>query len=121
MRALYLSAALLAAGVVYVFSSTAYLSGFFSELLTYTDRMPNDPAEAAEALDGLRDKWKRGKPAVIMLVDRGEADGIDTALQRLLGAVESGDGKEYTAAVAGLRYEIEQIMSFIRPSAENVL
>ena len=56
-----------------------------------------------------------------MLVDRGEADGIDTALQRLLGAVESGDGKEYTAAVAGLRYEIGQIMSFIRPCAENVL
>lgn len=121
MRALLISAALLAAVLIYVFSSTVYLSGFFSELLESSFALPDSPGSAEDAVKELYGKWAAAKPAVIMLTDRSEADGIDAAFQRLIGAAEAEDEKEYTAAVAGLRYEIEQMLQFIAPSAGNVL
>ena len=121
MRALAVSVILLCVILLYVFSSTAYLSGFFSELLGLCSSLPDTLDGAEDALSVFREKWERGKPAVIMLADRSEADGIDAALERLIGAVDSGDEKEYTAAVSGLRYEIIQMTEFITPGLENVL
>lgn len=121
MRALAVSVILLCVILIYVFSSTAYLSGFFSELLELCSDMPPALDGAEEALSVIRAEWERGKPTVLMLADRSEADGIDAALERLVGAVDSRDEKEYTAAVSGLRYEIVQMIGFITPGVDNVL
>ena len=48
------------------------------------------------------------------------ADLIDDAFARLSEAYASNDEKEYTAALAGLRYEILQMIRLIKVSAENV-
>ena len=122
MRALIISAALLAAVVTVVFSSAGWLSGFFSELLDRTDGLPEDlSAECAGMADALSDKWYGGRLAAVFFFDKAEVDNVDRALNDLASACASGDEKEYTAAKKTLRYEIKRLYDMTLCKPENVL
>ena len=121
MRALVISAILLSVMIIYVFSSSAWLSGFFSKLLAAVDSLPASLYDVSgDDIKRVCRLWGSGSSAVIMMTDRSAADLIDDAFARLSEAYASNDEKEYTAALTGLRYEILQMIRLIRVSAENV-
>lgn len=118
MRALIISAVLLAVVVIFVFSSSAWLSGFFSKLFEFadglTDNISTDDAENIVRI------WKKGKFTVLLFFDKEETDNIDSSLDKLTAACKNGDQKEYTAASNELRYEIKRMKDMLDIRFENI-
>ena len=121
MRALIISSVLLAVVVIFVFSSSAWLSGFFSRLLYMANDLPdiNSPHTAKKSAK-TANEWKNGKFAVLLFFDKEETDNIDASLNRLLYAEENSDEKEYTAAVEELRFEIKRMKDMLDIRFENI-
>ena len=121
MRALIISVALLIAVVIFVFSSSAWLSGFFSKLLALSDSLPEINApDISETAVRLSDTWKNGKAAVLLFFDKEKTDNIDSSLDRLINAVKITDEKEFTAAVNELRFEIRRMKEMLQIKFENI-
>ena len=117
MRALIISSVLLAAVLIFVFSSSAWLSGFFSQLFdTASELTDKDPAAA----ENIASKWRAGKFAVLLFFDKEETDNIDSSLYKLLCAADTGDEKEYTAAANELRFEIKRMYDMLDMRFENI-
>lgn len=115
MRALIISSVLLAVVVIFVFSSSAWLSGFFSKLLTQADGLDYSKEDA----QSVSDAWKNGKFAVLLFFDKQETDNIDASLDKLINSAEK-DEKEYTAAANELRYEIRRMKDMLDMRFENI-
>ena len=113
MRALIISAVLLAVVVIFVFSSSAWLSGFFSKLLDTANGLDFNSPESSDKTDKAEKKWKTGKFAVLLFFDKEETDNIDSSLDRLLNAEKNNDEKEYTAAAEELRFEIKRMKDML--------
>ena len=121
MRALIISAVLLAVVMIFVFSSSAWLSGFFSKLLDTVNDLPdvNSPYTSDKSAHAA-EKWKTGKFAVLLFFDKEETDNIDSSLDRLLNAEKNKDEKEYTAAADELRFEIKRMKDMLDIRFENI-
>ncbi len=121
MRALIICAVLFAVVVIFVFSSSGWLSGFFSKLLSLSDNLPEITADdVSNVVNEVSKAWKEGKAAVLLFFDKEETDNIDGSINKLIGAVKNMDEKEYTAAVNELRFEIRRMMEMLRIKFENV-
>lgn len=121
MRALIICAVLFAVVVIFVFSSSGWLSGFFSKLLSLSDNLPEITADdVSNVVNEVSRAWKEGKAAVLLFFDKEETDNIDGSINKLIGAVKNMDEKEYTAAVNELRFEIRRMMEMLRIKFENV-
>lgn len=121
MRALIISAALFAVVVIFVFSSSAWLSGFFSRLLYEAEGLPDiDSPDLYERSNKTADEWKTGKFAVLLFFDKEETDNIDASLDKLTNAAKNKDEKEYTAAKIQLRYEIKRMKDMLDIRFENI-
>ena len=121
MRASVISAVLFAAVLIFVFSSTGWLSGFFHSLLNLCSDLPDTPTEqSGEITDMIVRKWKSAKPAVLLFYDKSEIDALDKAVYELQSAYERKDEKEYAAAAAAVLYEIQQVCDMIEIRAENI-
>ena len=121
MRALIICAVLFAVVVIFVFSSSGWLSGFFSKLLSLSDNLPEITADdVSNVVNEVSKAWKEGKAAVLLFFDKEETDNIDGSINKLIGAVTNMDEKEYTAAVNELRFEIRRMMEMLRIKFENV-
>lgn len=121
MRASVISAVLFAAVLIFVFSSTGWLSGFFKSLLDLCEDLPDTPASDGGKTELLSQKWKSGKTAVLLFYDKSRIDALDKAVSELQSACEREDEKEYAAARAAVIYEIRQVTDMIRISPENIL
>ena len=119
MRALVISAVLLAAVMIFVFSSSAWLSGFFSRLYNTANDLP-DTAENADVSE-LYDLWYGKKTFVLLVCDKEEIDYTERALERLKKACSDLDEKEYSAAKSELLYEIIRMKTMLTPNLKNVL
>ena len=121
MRALIICAVLFAVVVIFVFSSSGWLSGFFSKLLSLSDNLPEITADdVSNVVNEVSKAWKEGKAAVLLFFDKEETDNIDGSINKLIGAVKNMDEKEYTAAVNELRFEIRRMMEMLQIKFENV-
>ena len=121
MRALIISAVLFAVVVIFVFSSSAWLSGFFSRLLYEAEGLADiDSPDASAKADKTADEWKKGKFAVLLFFDKEETDNIDASLDKLINAAKNKDEKEYTAAKIQLRYEIKRMKDMLDIRFENI-
>ena len=121
MRALIISAVLFAVVVIFVFSSSAWLSGFFSRLLYEAEGLADiDSPDASVKADITADEWKKGKFAVLLFFDKEETDNIDASLDKLINAAKNKDEKEYTAAKIQLRYEIKRMKDMLDIRFENI-
>ena len=121
MRALIISAALFAVVVIFVFSSSAWLSGFFSRLLYEAEGLADiDSPDASVKADKTADEWKKGKFAVLLFFDKEETDNIDASIDKLINAAKNKDEKEYTAAKIQLRYEIKRMKDMLDIRFENI-
>ncbi len=121
MRALIISAALFAVVVIFVFSSSAWLSGFFSRLLYEAEGLADiDSPDVSVLADKTADEWKKGKFAVLLFFDKEETDNIDASLDKLINSAKNKDEKEYTAAKIQLRYEIKRMKDMLDIRFENI-
>ncbi len=121
MRALIISAVLFAVVVIFVFSSSAWLSGFFSRLLYEAEGLADiDSPDVSVLADKTADEWKKGKFAVLLFFDKEETDNIDASLDKLINAAKNKDEKEYTAAKIQLRYEIKRMKDMLDIRFENI-
>ncbi len=121
MRALIISAVLFAVVVIFVFSSSAWLSGFFSRLLYEAEGLADiDSPDVSVLADKTADEWKKGKFAVLLFFDKEETDNIDSSLDKLTNAAKNKDEKEYTAAKIQLRYEIKRMKDMLDIRFENI-
>ena len=121
MRALIISAALFAVVVIFVFSSSAWLSGFFSRLLYEAEGLADiDSPDSSVKADKTADEWKKGKFAALLFFDKEETDNIDASLDKLINAAKNKDEKEYTAAKIQLRYEIKRMKDMFDIKFENI-
>ncbi|MBQ7700335.1 MAG: DUF4363 family protein [Clostridia bacterium] len=118
MRALIISAVLLAAVVIFVFSSSAWLSGFFSKLYGLADELTGTVSK--DAANNVYQAWKNGKFTVLLFFDKEETDNIDASLEKLVNAANDKNEKEYTAATNELRYEIKRMKDMLDIRFENV-
>lgn len=111
MRALIISAVLLAVVLIFVFSSSAWLSGFFSKLFEMTG------SDGPDSAVRISNAWKKGKITVLLFFDKEETDDIDKSLDKMISAA---DEKEYTAALNELRYEIKRMKDMLDIRLENI-
>lgn len=121
MRALIISSVLLAVAVIFVFSSSAWLSGFFSRLSDAANALPDiDSPDLPVKSKQAAEMWKNGKFTVLLFFDKEETDNIDSSFDRLAGAGKNKDEKEYTAAKQQLRYEIKRMKDMLDIRFENI-
>ena len=121
MRASVISAVLFAAVLIFVFSSTGWLSGFFHSLLNLCIDLPEElPAADGGEIERIAQKWSAAKPAILLFYDKAEIDALDKAVYELQFACERKDEKEYAAARAAVIYEIRQVCDMIEIRAENI-
>ncbi|MBR6922538.1 MAG: DUF4363 family protein, partial [Clostridia bacterium] len=112
---------LFAVVVIFVFSSSAWLSGFFSRLLYEAEGLADIDSPDVSVLAGkTADEWKKGKFAVLLFFDKEETDNIDASLDKLINAAKNKDEKEYTAAKIQLRYEIKRMKDMLDIRFENI-
>lgn len=121
MRALIISAVLFTVVVIFVFSSSAWLSGFFSKLLVYAEDLPeiNSPDSSKKINETLK-CWNNGKGAVLLFFHKEKIDKIDGSLNKLAVSYKEDDEKEYNAAKNELLYEIGCVIEMIEIKHENI-
>ncbi len=118
MRALVISAVLLLTVMIFVFSSTGWLSGFFERLCDKVAALPDTPGGN---VDELYDMWYGSKPVVLLICDKQEIDYTERALEKLKKASSDNDEREYAAARSELLYEISRMKTMLAPELRNVL
>ena len=121
MRASVISAVLLLAVLIIVFSSAGWLSGFFQTLFDLSNELPENITDADEKrITDVADAWSRGKFAVLLFFDKAEIDSIDKAVNDLIRAYSGRDNEKYKAARDDLIYEIKQVSYMIKIKPENI-
>ncbi len=119
MRASVISAVIFSAVLIFVFSSTGWLSGFFKTLLDMCESLPEKPPSEETVI--IAEKWKNGKTAVLLFFDKAEIDALDKAVYELYSANERGGEEAYAKAKTALIYEIKQVCDMIMIKPENIL
>lgn len=121
MRASVISAVLLIAVLIIVFSSAGWLSGFFQTLFDLSNKLPENITDTDdERISDVTDTWARGKFAVLLFFDKAEIDSIDKAVNDLNRAYTAQNNEKYKAARGDLIYEIKQVSDMIKIKAENI-
>lgn len=121
MRASVISAVLLIAVLIIVFSSAGWLSGFFQTLFDLSNKLPENITDTDdERISDVTDTWARGKFAVLLFFDKAEIDSIDKAVNDLNRAYTEQNNEKYKAAKDDLIYEIKQVSDMIKIKAENI-
>ena len=121
MRASVISAVLLLAVLIIVFSSAGWLSGFFQTLFDLSNELPENITDADEKrITDVIAAWSHGKFAVLLFFDKAEIDSIDKAVNDLKNAYSERDNEKYKAAKDDLIYEIKQVSDMIKIKPENI-